>query len=140
MKKQLFGTCSLWATCIFLLLTSASCSVDERYGLSSNLDATIGVGKGLSIPIGSKSPLQGFSLSPGLISTCLEYKQHGQWSLAVYVDFFTSFPQFSQIKSSFIILNLFICFHLKTIIPQHFLIGINELNIEKNIISCNNSK
>ena len=53
MKKQLFGPCSLWATCIFLLLTSASCSVDERYGLSSNLDATIGVGKGLSIPIGS---------------------------------------------------------------------------------------
>ena len=53
MKKQLFGTCSLWATCVFLLLASVSCTVDERYGLSSNLDATIGVGKGLSFPIGS---------------------------------------------------------------------------------------
>ena len=31
-----------------------------------------------SIPIGLISPLQVFSLSPGLISRCLEYKQNGQ--------------------------------------------------------------
>lgn len=53
MKKQLFGTCSLWATCVFLLSVAVSCTVDERYGQSSNLDATIGVGKGLSFPFGS---------------------------------------------------------------------------------------
>lgn len=53
MKKQLFGTCSLWATCVFLLSVVVSCTVDERYDQSSSLDATIGVGKGLSFPVGS---------------------------------------------------------------------------------------
>ena len=36
--------------------------------------------------IGLISPLQLLFLSPGLISTCFEYKQKGQWSLEEYLS------------------------------------------------------
>lgn len=53
MKKQLFTACTSIVTCIFLFLALVSCSVDDRYDMSKDIDATIGVGKGLALPIGS---------------------------------------------------------------------------------------
>lgn len=53
MKKQLSVTCSIIATCVFLLSTMVSCTVDDRYCMSNKVDATIGIGKGLTLPFGS---------------------------------------------------------------------------------------
>ena len=53
MKKQLSVTCSIVVTCAFLLLTLVSCTVDDRYSMSNKVDATIGIGKGLTLPLGS---------------------------------------------------------------------------------------
>lgn len=53
MKKQLSVTCSIIATCVFLLSTMVSCTVDDRYSMSNKVDATIGIGKGLTLPFGS---------------------------------------------------------------------------------------
>lgn len=53
MKKHLCKTCSFLATCVFLFLSIVSCTVDNRYDLSNEIDLTIGVGKGLTLPLGS---------------------------------------------------------------------------------------
>ena len=53
MKKQLSVTCFLMVICVFLLSTLASCTVDDRYSMSNKIDATIGIGKGLTLPFGS---------------------------------------------------------------------------------------
>lgn len=53
MKKQLSVTCAFGVTCLFLLSALVSCSVDERYDTTKKIDATIGVGKGLALPLGS---------------------------------------------------------------------------------------
>lgn len=58
MKKQLNPACSIVVTCVFLLSTLVSCTVDENYDLSKGVDATIGVGKGLSFPIGSSKKIE----------------------------------------------------------------------------------
>ena len=58
MKKQLNPACTIAATCVFLLSTLMSCTVDENYDLSKGVDATIGVGKGLSFPIGSSKKIE----------------------------------------------------------------------------------
>ena len=53
MKKQLNPACAIVVTCVFLLSTLASCTVDDRYSMSNKVDATIGIGKGLTLPFGS---------------------------------------------------------------------------------------
>lgn len=53
MKKQLSTACFFWATCVFLLSILSSCTVDDRYSLSAEIDTTIGIGKGLTFPLGS---------------------------------------------------------------------------------------
>ena len=53
MKKHLCETCSFLATCVFLFLSIVSCTVDNRYDLSKDFDLTVGVGKGLRLPLGS---------------------------------------------------------------------------------------
>lgn len=53
MKKLLRETCSILATCVFLLSVMVSCTVDNRYDFSKEIDTTIGVGKGLKLPLGS---------------------------------------------------------------------------------------
>lgn len=58
MKKQLNPACTIVVTCVFLLSTLVSCTVDENYDLSKGVDATIGVGKGLSFPIGSSKKIE----------------------------------------------------------------------------------
>ena len=58
MKKQLNPACTIVVTCVFLLSTLMSCTVDENYDLSKGVDATIGVGKGLSFPIGSSKKIE----------------------------------------------------------------------------------
>ena len=64
-----------------------------------------------SIPTGSSIPLHELFLSPGFMSTCFEYKQYGQWSLAVYPNFLTFLPHFSQTKDSSIMLKVFMFNH-----------------------------
>ena len=51
MKKQIFGFSN--AIALFLCATLLSCSVDNDYDLSKDVDFTIAVGNGLSIPLGS---------------------------------------------------------------------------------------
>ena len=58
MKKQLNPACTIVVTCVFLLSILSSCTVDENYDLSKGVDATIGVGKGLSFPIGSSKKIE----------------------------------------------------------------------------------
>lgn len=58
MKKQLNPACTIVVTCVFLLSILSSCTVDENYDLSKDVDATIGVGKGLSFPIGSSKKIE----------------------------------------------------------------------------------
>lgn len=51
MKKQIFGFCN--ALALFLCAILLSCSVDNDYDLSKDVDLTIAVGNGLAIPLGS---------------------------------------------------------------------------------------
>ena len=51
MKKQIFVFCNVLA--LFLCAILLSCSVDNDYDLSKDVDLTIAVGNGLSIPLGS---------------------------------------------------------------------------------------
>ena len=53
MKKLFLTTCTFMVTCIFLLSSLVSCVVDDRYSLSKELDTTVGIGKGLRLPLGS---------------------------------------------------------------------------------------
>lgn len=53
MKKHLTAACSFWVACVFLLSILSSCTVDDRYSLSAEIDTTIGIGKGLTFPLGS---------------------------------------------------------------------------------------
>lgn len=53
MKKHLTAACSFWVACVFLLSILLSCTVDDRYSLSAEIDTTIGIGKGLTFPLGS---------------------------------------------------------------------------------------
>ena len=53
MKKLLNVPLAFVASSVVALFLLASCVVDERYDMSKDIDATIGVGKGLAFPVGS---------------------------------------------------------------------------------------
>lgn len=52
MRKLLNVSCAYAVTCIFSLFLLISCAVDDRYDVSNKIDTTIGIGKGMSLPIG----------------------------------------------------------------------------------------
>lgn len=53
MKKQITQLQRIIVACILPAAMLASCSVDDKYDMSKELDMTVGVGKGFAVPVGS---------------------------------------------------------------------------------------
>ena len=53
MKKQITQLQRIIVACILPAAMLASCSVDDKYDMSKELDMTVGVGKGFEVPVGS---------------------------------------------------------------------------------------
>ena len=53
MKKQITQLQRIIVACILPAIMLVSCSIDDKYDMSKELDMTVGVGKGFAVPVGS---------------------------------------------------------------------------------------
>ncbi|MBO5963889.1 MAG: hypothetical protein J6P97_05350 [Bacteroidales bacterium] len=83
--KQLLAKVSFAS--LSLLCLFSSCGVDERYDTSKELDKTIGLGKGLSLPIGSTEKILLSDLLDAESTDVLEVDESGNYSITANGSF-----------------------------------------------------
>lgn len=81
MKKQPLTTLRHCFVGALSLLAIASCSIDDKYDLSKDLDMTIGVGKGLALPIGSTEKIMLTELIDTVDSDVVKIDMDGYYSV-----------------------------------------------------------
>ena len=81
MKKQPLTTLRHCFVGALSLLAIASCSIDDKYDLSKDMDMTIGVGKGLALPIGSTEKIMLTELIDTVDSDVVKIDMDGYYSV-----------------------------------------------------------
>lgn len=77
MKKRLY----LLNRLICLMLLFSACSIDDKYDLSKEIDMTVGVGDGLSLPIGSTDKIMFTELIDTLETDIIKIDGNGYYSV-----------------------------------------------------------
>ncbi len=75
-----FFKCRYYISALFLVLW-ASCSVDNAYDLSKDIDMTVAIGGGLSVPLGSTEPIMLTEMIDPEDSDVLEVSSAGYYSI-----------------------------------------------------------
>ena len=88
MKKQLITRGLFSSSLLFFLIMMVGC-VDENYDLSKDIDMTIGVGEGLSIPIGSTEKIMLTELLDSAGVDMLRIDEEGDYSIFKAGEFAT---------------------------------------------------
>lgn len=86
MKTKQFLAKTVFA-CLSLLWLLSSCSVDDRYDTSKDFDKTIGIGKGLSLPIGSTEKIMLSEFIDPSSTEVLEVDEAGNYSITANGSF-----------------------------------------------------
>lgn len=81
MKNKLSYLLRIVTACMLPAALLASCSVDDKYDMSKDVDMTVGVGKGLSIPVGSTEKIKFTELIDPEESDVIEVDELGYYSV-----------------------------------------------------------
>ena len=76
---NIFKTCT--PVCALSLLAFASCSVDDKYDMSKEIDMTVGIGAGVSLPIGSTEKIMITELIDTADTDVLEIDAIGDYAI-----------------------------------------------------------